>query len=77
LKIFLINDSHQVKDEAENDRKKDWINFRRLVWHAAFTEIIKSLKKPTTFYPAVACADGLPRQISPHILMISADYDEQ
>lgn len=50
---------------------------KRVVWHTAFLEILKSIKPLTKTGCMFNCADGVARWIFPIILILSADYEEQ
>lgn len=51
---------------------------KRVVWHEAFIEILKTLEKYTkTGWFFTGCADGIPHWLFPVVLLLSADYEEQ
>jgi len=50
---------------------------KRIVWHKAFLEILKSIESFAEVGCMFNCADGILRWIFPLILILSADYEEQ
>ena len=67
----------KVEEEMEESRKKNYVNFKRVVWHDSFYELLDSIHahSKTGFY--IECADGVVRHLYPAILILSADYEEQ
>uniref|UniRef100_A0A8H7Y2E1 Uncharacterized protein n=1 Tax=Psilocybe cubensis TaxID=181762 RepID=A0A8H7Y2E1_PSICU len=65
-----------VEEDAGETGKKGFINFKRVVWHKSFYEIIQSLvdHAKTGFYFS---QKDFQRWIYPVILILSADYEEQ
>jgi hypothetical protein len=58
--------------------KKDFVNMKRVVWHEAFLEILKTLEQyAKTGWYFTGCADEIPRWLFPVVLLLSADYEEQ
>lgn len=50
---------------------------KRVVWHEAFLEILKTIESYAKLGCMFNCADGVLRWIFPIILILSADYEEQ
>lgn len=57
--------------------KKNYVNFKRVVWHDSFYHLLDSLQAVAKTGIYLPCADGIPRHFYPIILMLSADYEEQ
>lgn len=57
--------------------KRAFVNLKRVIWHEAVALIFKSIETYTRLGTSVECADGVSRILFPHVLMISADYEEQ
>ena len=53
------------------------MDFKRVVWHQSFFKLLETIKKYSVVGCWVACGDGLKRHLSPVVLMLSADYEEQ
>ncbi|KDR65883.1 hypothetical protein GALMADRAFT_81379 [Galerina marginata CBS 339.88] len=62
---------------ASETKKPGFINHKREIWHEAVSQIFKSIEAFTEFGTSLECADGVTRIIYPHILILSADYEEQ
>jgi len=62
---------------ASESGKRGFVNHKREIWHEAVSQIFNSIKALTEFGAPVQCADGVEHIIYPHILMLSADYEEQ
>lgn len=67
----------QVPEDANDNKKSSFANFKNAVWHAAVGRILSSIKKLTKLGYSVKCGDGITRDIYPCMLTISADYEEQ
>ncbi|KAJ3505987.1 hypothetical protein NLJ89_g7124 [Agrocybe chaxingu] len=65
------------EDVAGEKGKRRFVNLKREIWHEAVAEIVASIELYTKLGAAVQCADGVTRQLFPHILMLSADFEEQ
>jgi len=58
--LTLLFWNHPPEDAAESG-KKDYINMKRVVWHEAFLEILKTLEQYSkTGWFFTGCADGIP-----------------
>ncbi|KAF9565919.1 hypothetical protein CPC08DRAFT_629091 [Agrocybe pediades] len=62
---------------ASETGKKRFINHKREVWHEAVAHIFASVQGIFRHGTSILCGDGVYRNIFPHVLMISADYEEQ
>ncbi|KAH9487472.1 hypothetical protein JR316_0001548 [Psilocybe cubensis] len=64
-------------EDSAHTHKASYVDLKRLIWHKAVHKILQSIEAPATFGAAIKCGDGKTRNIFPHILSISADYEEQ
>lgn len=53
------------------------MNFKRVVWHESFIELLDSIHAHSKSGYHIRCADGVVRHLFPIILILSADYEEQ
>jgi Plavaka transposase len=67
----------QVDDAPEDKGRPTWVNFKRIIWHAAFFKLVESIEKYSAEGCWVSCGDGIPRNIYPLVLILAADYEEQ
>jgi hypothetical protein len=66
-----------VEENSGESGKKGFVDFKRVVWHKAFYEIVESIEIYAELGFALDCGDGVRRKIYPFILIVSADYEEQ
>ena len=71
------NAGAQVEEDSAKSGKKGFVDFKRVVWHKAFYEIVESIEKHAELGFVLDCGDGVRRKIYPSILIVSADYEEQ
>ncbi|KAG2012091.1 ubiquitin and ribosomal protein S27a [Coprinopsis cinerea AmutBmut pab1-1] len=64
------------KDKKSN-RSTEWVEYKRVVWHNSFREILESIRTHSKDGIYYKCGDGVVRRLFPCILMLSADYEEQ
>ena len=57
--------------------KKDYIDFKRVVWHESFRKLLDTIREPSTTGFWVKCGDNITRQLFPMVFILSADYEEQ
>ena len=57
--------------------KKKYVNFKRVVWHDSFYELVESMHAVSKTGFHIRCADGIDCHLYPIILILSADYEEQ
>ena len=67
----------KIEEEAEESGKRDYVNFKRVVWHSSFYELLDSIQACSQVGFYIKCADGVIRHLYPVILILSADYEEQ
>ncbi|PPQ74821.1 hypothetical protein CVT26_005455 [Gymnopilus dilepis] len=65
------------EEDSQEASKKAFVNLKREIWHRAMQEIISSIEQYTILGTSMLCADQVERQIFPHILILSADFEEQ
>ncbi|KAF6744588.1 hypothetical protein DFP72DRAFT_1078429 [Ephemerocybe angulata] len=66
-----------VPELAEESGKRGFVDFKRVVWHSGFQELLATIKMYSKTGFPVRCGDGIERLIFPIILILSADYEEQ
>jgi hypothetical protein len=71
------NDFHQVSEDPKESGKREFVNFKRDVWHRSFQLVIESIVEYSKTGCWLKCGDGQQRWIFPTILILSADYEEQ
>jgi hypothetical protein len=67
----------QIDEEASEQGKPGYINFKRIVWHEAFIKLFINLDKYSKTGYSYMCYDKKLRWLFPVILILSADYEEQ
>ncbi|KAJ7914598.1 hypothetical protein B0H13DRAFT_2250692 [Mycena leptocephala] len=69
---------HQpIVDKDSNEKGKPaFANFKNIVWHTAFYELLESLVIPAKVGDWMTCGDRIPRWLGPIILILAADYEE-
>ena len=65
-----------MEDQSETG-KKNYVNFKKVVWHDAFRQLMKTLSGPSKTGCWFKCGDGVVRRLFPFVLALSADYEEQ
>jgi len=69
--------THQPEEDSRESGKKHFVNLKCQVWHLAVFEVIRSIEALTETGYQIQCGDGVEHNIFPHILILSADYEEQ
>ncbi|KAF8956317.1 hypothetical protein BDZ97DRAFT_1907242 [Flammula alnicola] len=64
------------EDEAEKG-KKDYVDFKRIVWHKSFFKLLETIAPHSVTGCWVKCGDNVDRHLFPIVLIFSADYEEQ
>lgn len=79
LSIFCLFDASifKINEDAAQSGKKSYAEFKRIIWHKSFYEVLASIRKLSKTGYHMECADGVVRHIFPAILILSADYEEQ
>jgi len=67
----------QLDEDEESKGNKDYVNFKRVVWHASFLKLLETLEKHCHTGCMADCGDNIWRLLWPLILILSADYEEQ
>ena len=75
--LAFYENAFKVEEDASESGKKDYINFKCIIWHKAFSELLATIKELSKIGYHIECADGIVHHIFPAILMLSADYEEQ
>jgi hypothetical protein len=75
--LYKLTISLKVDEDATEAGKSAWVEFKRIVWHASFEELLRSIQKHTHAGVWIKCGDDVERHLFPIILMLSADYEEQ
>jgi hypothetical protein len=65
-----------AEDEAEKG-KKEFVDFKRVVWHESFRKLLETIAPYSKTGCWIKCGDGKTRRLFPFILILSADYEEQ
>ena len=63
-----------VTDYKNND---SWVDFKRVVWHSSFYEVLGTIHTLSKIGFHIKCADNVVHHVFPVILILSADYEEQ
>ncbi|KIP05748.1 hypothetical protein PHLGIDRAFT_73799 [Phlebiopsis gigantea 11061_1 CR5-6] len=66
-----------VNDDAEEKGKRRFTDFKRVVWHSSFQEILSSISSISNTGYMFPCADGVVRILYPFIHSLIADFEEQ
>ncbi|KAF9784401.1 hypothetical protein BJ322DRAFT_1194914 [Thelephora terrestris] len=66
-----------MEEKAQESGKRDYVNFKRVIWHDSFYELMDSIHAVSKTGLYISCADGIVRHLYPVILILSADYEEQ
>ena len=67
----------KAEGNATESGKTGYTNFKRVVWHNSFHELLATIRTLSKIGRKIKCADGEVRYLFPAILMLSADYEEQ
>ena len=70
-------DNSKVDEDSGESGKKGYVNFKRVVWHWAFYEILESIRLLGKVGYKLLCGDNIMRWLFPLLLILSADYEEQ
>ncbi|TFY76117.1 hypothetical protein EWM64_g7894 [Hericium alpestre] len=65
-----------VPEDASKSGTKH-ANFKRVIWHKAFYELLESIESHSKTGCWFQCADGVTRHLFPCIIILSADLEEQ
>ncbi|KAF6743131.1 hypothetical protein DFP72DRAFT_1102075 [Ephemerocybe angulata] len=66
-----------VKDDPKHKGNPEWVDFKKVIWHACFRQMFESIKEYSKDGCWVRCGDGVERHLFPRILILAADYEEQ
>ena len=66
-----------MEENTSEEGKKDYVNFKRVVWHTAFYELCRKVE-PMSHVGVTCNIPGIGIKIFyPYIAMLVADYEEQ
>jgi hypothetical protein len=74
--LILIDDLKVAEDPGELG-KKGFVNFKCVVWHRTFYEILDSIRLLGKVGHRLSCGDSITRWLFPLLLILSSDYEEQ
>ena len=66
----------QIQEDSGETGKKGYVNFKRVVWHKAFYEVLKSVEQYAETGYTMTISE-FERWMFPIVLIASADYEEQ
>ncbi|KAM6499899.1 hypothetical protein JOM56_005407 [Amanita muscaria] len=66
-----------VPGDPSGKDPRPYIDFKRAIWHASFTELLDSISTISKTGCWVECVDGAKRHLFPFICILSADFEEQ
>jgi hypothetical protein len=66
-----------VQEDSERSGKKDFADFKCIVWHESAAKILESLVQYSQTGYKMKCGDHVHRLMYPTILIKSGDYEEQ
>ena len=80
--LFILPSSNndflrEIAEDPSEDGKREFVNFKRAVWHRSFHLVIESIVEYSRTGCWLKCGDGQEHHIFPVILILSADYEEQ
>lgn len=75
--LVLIVYYAKIAEEGKESGKRECVNFKRVVWHDSFYELLDSICAVSKTGLCIKCANGITSHLYPVILMLSADYGEQ
>ena len=73
----LSNNTFKIEEDGAESGKANYVNFKRVVWHDSFRQLLASIHQRSKIGHSIECADGITHHIYPAILILSADYEEQ
>ena len=73
----LSHSTFKVEGNKAESGKTKYVDFKRVVWHDSFRQLLALIHDPSKIGYSIECGDGIVRHIYPAILILSADYEEQ
>ena len=67
----------KIEEDTSESGKKAYVDFKSVIWHKSFHEILATIQELSRIRYNIKCADGVVHHIFPAILILSADYEEQ
>ena len=71
------NNIFKIEEDPGEAKKAGWVDFKRVVWHSSFYEVLGTIHILSKIGFHIKCADDVVRHVFPVILILSADYEEQ
>ncbi|KAF8548228.1 hypothetical protein OG21DRAFT_1479277 [Imleria badia] len=65
-----------VPEQAKDESKKTWTNFKRVIWHKSFMKLLEAMFQLSQTSYKHKCYDRIERCLFVLILILSADYEE-
>ncbi|THU83800.1 hypothetical protein K435DRAFT_822896 [Dendrothele bispora CBS 962.96] len=66
-----------VSEESAHSGKKDFVDFKSIVWHESASKIFESIFQYSQTGYAMICGDLVHRLLFPLLMIASSDYEEQ
>jgi Plavaka transposase len=73
----VANRYTQVPEDEAEKGKKDYVDFKREVWHESFIKLLETIAQKSVTGHWETCGDDIIQQLFPLVLILSADYEEQ
>ncbi len=67
----------KIEEKSSRTKTSVFINWKRVVWHKSFSQVLKHIEQLTKTGWRVKCGDDVMRWLFPLLLILSADYEEQ
>jgi Plavaka transposase len=77
LFLFKLFFFFKVHGSPSEEKKQDFVNYKRVVWHRAIHLVLESVIEVSMTGYWLMCGDGVQRWLFPVVLILSADYEEQ
>ena len=75
--VALTHGLIKIHTPSQERKNKEFIDFKREVYHAIFSAIFLELRATSNIGEAIICGDGVERVIYPGVYMLSSDFEEQ
>ncbi|KAK7454067.1 hypothetical protein VKT23_011580 [Stygiomarasmius scandens] len=66
-----------VPEDSAHTHKKDFVDFKSIVWHESASKIFESIFQYSQTGYAMTCGDLISRLLFPLVMIASSDYEEQ
>ena len=71
------NNIFKIEEDPGEAKKAGWVDFKHVVWHSSFYEVLGTIHILSKIGFHIKCADNVVHHVFPVILILSADYEEQ